>query len=549
MASRCAKGTAIPHPESTAEEASPVALRRPAIRKSKAGRRRAIVLLLVQVVIVLHIVQWKSTGSTLSPLEPSESMKFSQSGVVNAGLLFFALSIGSTLLFGRWFCGWGCHVVALQDGSRWLLAKMGIRPRAVNLGILGAVPWIAFVYMFLAPVVQRLLLGVAPAAATLRLTTSSFLETFPNIPITIATFLVCGFAAVYLLGSKGFCTYGCPYGAIFGIADQISPLRILVNENCEGCGHCTAVCTSNVRVHQEVRDYGAVVDPGCMKCLDCVSVCPKDALSVGFGAPSLFAGRRTESPAGAKPSIVSTLLDLLLLAAFFAGAYAVLFDFDTDLLQIPGIWALLAVLTALSVVVAAIFRGKAQRAREHTRAEEALLGGFFLLAMYAFRGYHNLVPLLFALGLSGILAYLAVSGLRLVHRKQVKIQNHVLRAAGKWTDAGIAFAGTLLVFGGFWGYAAWSRHALRESYAQGMQYAEAGAMDQAIPALHRAVELDPGFHDVQEKYASLLCDAGRLDEGILAYRAAIARKPGRPETHALLGLALFHSGRAAEARP
>ena len=26
-----------------------------------------------------------------------------------------------------------------------------------------------------------------------------------------------------------------------------------------------------------------VVDPGCMKCMDCVSVCPKDALYFGFG--------------------------------------------------------------------------------------------------------------------------------------------------------------------------------------------------------------------------------------------------------------------------
>src|SRR5205823_5286933 len=51
---------------------------------------------------------------------------------------------------------------------------------------------------------------------------------------------------------------------------------------CEHCGHCTAVCTSNVRIHEEVRDFGMVVDPGCMKCMDCVSVCPNDALYFGF---------------------------------------------------------------------------------------------------------------------------------------------------------------------------------------------------------------------------------------------------------------------------
>ena len=40
-------------------------------------------------------------------------------------------------------------------------------------------------------------------------------------------------------------------------------------------------------VHEEVRRFGMVVDPGCMKCFDCVSVCPKEALYFGFGAPAV----------------------------------------------------------------------------------------------------------------------------------------------------------------------------------------------------------------------------------------------------------------------
>src|SRR5262249_9771196 len=39
--------------------------------------------------------------------------------------------------------------------------------------------------------------------------------------------------------------------------------------------------------HAEVKEYGMVVDPGCMKCMDCVSVCPNDALYFGFGKPAL----------------------------------------------------------------------------------------------------------------------------------------------------------------------------------------------------------------------------------------------------------------------
>ena len=92
---------------------------------------------------------------------------------------------------------------------------------------------------------------------------------------------------VYFLGMKGFCTYACPYGGFFRLADQLAPGKIRVTDACEQCGHCTATCTSNVLVHAEVKQYGMVVDPGCMKCMDCISVCPNEALYFGWGKPSL----------------------------------------------------------------------------------------------------------------------------------------------------------------------------------------------------------------------------------------------------------------------
>src|SRR4030095_9260277 len=106
----------------------------------------------------------------------------------------------------------------------------------------------------------------------------NFWETFPSVAVAIPFLFICGFMTVYFLGQKGFCTYACPYGGFFGLADKFSPGKIRVTDACNQCGHCTATCTSNVVVHAEVKQYGMVVDPGCMKCMDCVSVCPNDAL-------------------------------------------------------------------------------------------------------------------------------------------------------------------------------------------------------------------------------------------------------------------------------
>lgn len=50
-------------------------------------------------------------------------MQTLEEGRINAGFLLFAGLIATTLIFGRWFCGWACHVVALQDLCAWLLVK------------------------------------------------------------------------------------------------------------------------------------------------------------------------------------------------------------------------------------------------------------------------------------------------------------------------------------------------------------------------------------------------------------------------------------------
>ncbi len=291
--------TAIPHSPSPSGGGcrDPRTGKPPQRRRSRAGKWRALVLLLVHVLIAVHLAHWWTTGSTVSPLEPSEAMEFAKRGVVNAGFLLFGLAALSTLILGRFFCGWACHLVALQDACRWLLLRVGLRPRPLRSKALALVPLGAFLYMFVWPFVWRLVSGTSgPPGVELELTKSDFWATFPGPWIGIATFVVCGFACVYFLGSKGFCTYACPYGALFGIVDRASPVRIRVTDACEQCGHCTAACSSNVTVHEEVRRFGMVVDAGCMKCMDCVSVCPMDALYLGVGKPAI----------GAKPRVAES---------------------------------------------------------------------------------------------------------------------------------------------------------------------------------------------------------------------------------------------------
>ena len=436
-----------------------------AIARSRASRVRAGVLILVHIAIAAHIAHWYSTGETMTPLEPSEAMEFSKHSVVNAGLVFFLIATLLTGIFGRFFCGWACHIVALQDLCRWLLLKVGIRPKPLRSRALLFVPGAAFVYMFLWPVAYRLWIGDDFSPRGAEWTTSGFWDTFPPWPIALLTFAVCGFMVIYFLGAKGFCTYACPYGALFGLVDKVAPGRIRVTDACEGCGHCTATCSSNVQVAAEVRDYGQVVDPGCMKCLDCVSVCPKDALYFGFG--KVASGPRADRPDHAKGPVLSPR--------------------------------------------------KLTRWKDLTWAEEGLIALLFCAAFFTFRGLYGAVPFLFALGLASTLAFIGLLTSRMLTNQDVRLQTSVLKSSGVVTNGGRTFLGCSVVFGLFWTHSAVIQ--VRESGAEESFAATQSLRDAWTP--QNGIALIPESEALLDELES---DASFIDRWALVPSANNARR-------------------------
>jgi polyferredoxin len=256
------------------------------------------VLTLVHVVIAIHIATWLLIGETLAPLELNEAMFTLELGLVTVGFIFMGLIVISTLIFGRFFCSWGCHILALQDLTSWGLGKLGLRPKPVRSRLLLLGPLAVMGLMFIWPQIERIARG--RPFPKLRVTedpdgfgsliTADFLRNLPGPAITILTFLVAGGIIVYLLGSRSFCRYVCPYGAIFSLSDRIAPSRIRLDAgaDCGSCAACTAACSSDIRVHEEIKRHGAVVNPACLKDLDCVAACPTGELRWGWARPAGF---------------------------------------------------------------------------------------------------------------------------------------------------------------------------------------------------------------------------------------------------------------------
>jgi polyferredoxin/Flp pilus assembly protein TadD len=487
--------------------------RHAAIRKSRSAPRRAAVLIGVHLVFLTHLTHWWLKGRTLSPVEPSEAMFTLELGHVNAGFIFFGLAILSTVVFGRIFCGWGCHIVALQDLAGALMKKLGVRPQLFRSRLMAFGPLALALYMFVWPTFKREVLGAAPPfpGFTNHLITETFWDTFPNSYwVAIPFLLICGFAAVYFLGAKGFCTYGCPYGAVFGAMDRVAAGQILADLSvCEKCGHCTARCTSNVRVHEEIQLHGKVVDPGCMKCMDCVSVCPTGALSFGFAKPKLFGRARR---AGAAPPK----------------------RFDL------------------------------------TWGEEVFLGAAFLGAFLAWRGAYQVIPLLMSIGVAACLSFVLWKMWRLLKEREVRLLATPLKREGRWRAAGRAlWAGGALLWlltahtgvvqahlflGERWDHrVAVSRQeafdprregelspALREASERALShYRRAAGLRQGGLGLHEAAE-------IEVRLAWLHVVRGERGEAIALLSNVAARGKATPALLADLGELLAQEGRVAE---
>jgi polyferredoxin len=330
-------------------------------RVSRRRKYRAAVLAFVWLLMIVHVTHWALTGRSVAPFVLSDAMKTLELGQINPGFLLFAVALLVTLICGRFLCGWACHMGAMQDLCAWVLKKSGVRPRMFRSRLLGYVPLFLALYMFVWPTAKRI--AILPALQQLwpdaaawigpvqpfpgwstHLMTTDLWAGLPTVAVAIPFLLLCGFATVYFLGARGLCRYGCPYGGLFLPAEQLAVGRIVVNPDlCDGCGRCTAACTAGVRVLEETKAFGMVVDRNCMRSLDCVAACPHDALMLGIARPAVFKSGQVSLAQRGGYSL--SLRAELGIATVFAASFFVL----------RGLYGIVPLLMAVTMAVLAAF--------------------------------------------------------------------------------------------------------------------------------------------------------------------------------------------------
>ncbi|MBT6174949.1 MAG: tetratricopeptide repeat protein [Flavobacteriales bacterium] len=355
-------------------------------RKHNFANWRAVALLSVWGLFAIHFIHWKLNGTTLAPLELNEVLYTIHQGIITGGFILMFVVMIATLFLGRFFCGWACHILSLQDGCAWLMKKIGVKPQAIRSRFFIWVPLGAVFYLFVWPQIAMYFGGIEVAKLHVAKADSDGWSSFvtddlwrnlPSGEIALSTFFIVGFLIIYLLGSRSFCFYGCPYGALFSIADRVSPGRIILTGDCVQCGVCTSNCGSDILVHKEIKKYEMVTNDRCLKCLDCVGGCPEQALSFGFTKPPLF-------------KKISKL-----------EIYKERYNFT--------LW------------------------------EDISMAIIFILSVLIFRALYDLIPFLMSIGLSVVTAYLSIIFYRTLTNQSSKIRRTILKISHRITPIGYTF--------------------------------------------------------------------------------------------------------------
>ncbi len=86
--------------------------------------------------------------------------------------------------------------------------------------------------------------------------------------------------ALVLLTPRFWCRYLCPSGAILALFSRKPLLRRKVSQACTQCGQCQRHCP----MEAIPEDPGQTRHQECMVCQECVRICPEGAISFGFSS-------------------------------------------------------------------------------------------------------------------------------------------------------------------------------------------------------------------------------------------------------------------------
>jgi len=221
--------------------------------------------------------------------------------------LWSLIIVGSTLLIGRFFCGYVCPMGASIDLGDFILFRKKRRPDMKNAVSLRKIKYLVLVvfvavsltgfsvvflmdpislltriYTFvLYPVVMAvinlfldLLCPVFEAFGWINLSHLHYPQ--PLFYMSFITFLIfAGIVSLNRLAPRFWCRYLCPLGALLSLLSPLGLFKRRVSQDCNECLLCQKTCPMGAIDETPAK----TLSPECIQCKNCSKVCPKEAVS------------------------------------------------------------------------------------------------------------------------------------------------------------------------------------------------------------------------------------------------------------------------------
>lgn len=218
------------------------------------------------------------------------SMDFNFSFYVVGLLLAFGV------VFGRGVCGWLCPFGLLQE----FIHKVPSPKLKLKKGFLYIKYVILVIFVILLPIVATNYMGMGKPAFCQFICPAGTLQggipllsTHEELRETIGSLFSLKMAVLILtiagciLVYRFFCRVICPLGAIYGLMNKVSIYHLEVNKHqCVNCGKCKNICKMEV---DPVKQQDSAE---CIRCKECVAVCPNKAIQISFDTKPAFFGKK-----------------------------------------------------------------------------------------------------------------------------------------------------------------------------------------------------------------------------------------------------------------
>ncbi len=221
--------------------------------------------------------------------------------------LWAVITIGATLVIGRFFCAYVCPMGASIDFLDFIFFRKKKRPVLkaeasfrkakyflLVIFITAAIAGLSlaflmdpmslltrfytfFIYPLAITLINLLLDLVRPLFQALGWVTLSHLHYFQSVYYMSAiTLLIFGGIIVFnRLAPRSWCRYLCPLGAFLSLISPLGIFKRRVSDECNECLKCQKVCPMGAIVENPRRTHL----PECIQCRTCAKVCPQNAIT------------------------------------------------------------------------------------------------------------------------------------------------------------------------------------------------------------------------------------------------------------------------------